>query len=152
MNDDLMLKNQLCHRFYTVSNAFSRAYRPLLAKLDITYPQYVVLMSLWENEGITISDLVEHTQIDSGAMSLILKKLTSKGFLTVSQAQDDKRVKIVSLTAYGRKMRATASNIPQQMRCDIAALSDSQARTLIELIDKLSSGLQRSLCQRENES
>ena len=147
MKDSLTLNKQLCHRFYTVSNAFSRAYRPLLKDLDITYPQYVVLMSLWENEGITISDLVEHTKIDSGAMSLILKKLESKGFITVSRAASDKRIRIVSLTAYGRSCRARAQTIPEQMRCNLSNISDQEASTLIQLIDKLSNELNAPFCE-----
>lgn len=80
MSELLKLENQLCHRFYTLSNAFTRAYRPLLKTLDITYPQYVTLMALWENDDITIANLLEVTDIDGGAMSLILKKLEAKGF------------------------------------------------------------------------
>lgn len=145
MNELLLLKNQLCHRFYTVSNAFSRAYRPLLNQLNLTYPQYVVLMSLWENEGIAISDLVEHTRIDSGAMSLILKKLEAKGYLTLAYTQHDRRVRIVSLTSYGRKIKAEAAAIPAQMRCHLSNISDDEARQLIQLLDKVSHALDTPL-------
>ncbi len=80
MSELLKLENQLCHRFYTLSNAFTRAYRPLLKALDITYPQYVTLMALWETDDITIAELLEKTVIDGGAMSLILKKLKKRAF------------------------------------------------------------------------
>ena len=69
MSELLKLENQLCHRFYTLSNAFTRAYRPLLKALDITYPQYVTLMALWETDHITIAELLDRTAIDGGAMS-----------------------------------------------------------------------------------
>ena len=73
--DTLKLESQLCHRFYTLSNAFTRAYRPMLKSLDITYPQYVVMMALWEQSNVTIAELLDKTVIDGGAMTLILKKL-----------------------------------------------------------------------------
>ena len=105
MSELLKLENQLCHRFYTLSNAFTRAYRPLLKALDITYPQYVTLMALWEDDDITIAELLDRTAIDGGAMSLILKKLQDKGFLVVTKDKADKRVKRVQ-----KKNAALASN------------------------------------------
>lgn len=101
----LKLENQLCHRFYTLSNAFTRAYRPLLKALDITYPQYVTLMALWESDNITIAELLDRTSIDGGAMSLILKKLEDKTYLRVVKDEQDKRVKRVCLTNTGKQKK-----------------------------------------------
>ena len=97
MTDDDLLKldNQLCHRFYSVSNAFARAYRPLLQKMDITYPQYLVLLALWEHKQLTISALVEKSRIDPGGLTLILKKLVLKGYVHIQPFEQDKRVKQV---------------------------------------------------------
>ena len=75
--NQLKLKNQLCHRLYMASNSIVRAYRELLSVLNITYPQYVVMMALWEQDKITIAQLVEKTAIDGGAMTQILKKIQS---------------------------------------------------------------------------
>ena len=137
MSEALKLENQLCHRFYTLSNAFTRAYRPLLAALDITYPQYVVMMALWEQDDVTIAGLLNKTLIDGGAMSLILKKLEQKGLLTVKQDEKDKRVKKVLLTEAGRAAKTTAEAVPAQMLCKFQGMTADEARQLVILIDKL---------------
>jgi DNA-binding MarR family transcriptional regulator len=140
------LNNQLCHRFYTVSNAFTRAYRPMLKRLDLTYPQYIVMMALWENDDIAISQLLEVTHIDGGAMSLILKKLTTKGYLAVSASEQDKRVKYVRLTKEGRHIQTEAAEIADAMRCNIKNLTADDAKQLMVLIDKLSDDLTLEIC------
>ena len=112
MSELLKLENQLCHRFYTLSNAFTRAYRPLLKALDITYPQYITLMALWEANNITIAELLERTAIDGGAMTLILKKLNEKQFLTIEKDEYDKRVKRVMLTEEGKSKKHIAQKRP----------------------------------------
>ena len=137
MSELLKLENQLCHRFYTLSNAFTRAYRPLLKALDITYPQYVILMALWETDHITIAELLERTAIDGGAMSLILKKLEDKGFLMVTKDETDKRVKRVQLTKMGKKKKTIAEEVPAQMLCKLKGMSAQESRELVKLLDKL---------------
>lgn len=147
MSDALKLENQLCHRFYAVSNAFTRAYRPLLSALDITYPQYVVMMALWEHDGIPIAQLLEKTRIDGGAMSLMLKKLEAKGYIQVRPHEKDKRSRCVYLTDTGMHAKETAEPIPQQMLCKVDGLSRDEANMLIHLIDKLSDSLDGAICQ-----
>ncbi|WDT86944.1 MarR family winged helix-turn-helix transcriptional regulator [Alteromonas sp. 009811495] len=137
MSELLKLENQLCHRFYTLSNAFTRAYRPLLKTLDITYPQYVTLMALWENDDITIANLLEVTDIDGGAMSLILKKLEAKGFLTVIKDDNDKRVRRVKLTTEGIEKKAVAEEVPTQMLCKLQGMTKEESHMLRDLLDKL---------------
>lgn len=137
MSELLKLENQLCHRFYTLSNAFTRAYRPLLKVLDITYPQYVTLMALWENDDITIANLLEVTDIDGGAMSLILKKLEAKGFLTVIKDDNDKRVRRVKLTTEGIAKKAVAEEVPTQMLCKLQGMTKEESHMLRDLLDKL---------------
>ncbi|RDV28173.1 MarR family transcriptional regulator [Alteromonas aestuariivivens] len=152
MNDNLKLQNQLCHRFYTVSNAFSRAYRPLLSQLGITYPQYVVMMALWEQDGIAINELLKRTHIDGGAMSLILKKLQAKGLISVIEGKKDKRSRYVYLSEAGAEAREQAADIPQQMRCQFEKLNSEEIKQLYTLIDKLSDNLQEILCARQSPS
>lgn len=137
MSELLKLENQLCHRFYTLSNAFTRTYRPLLATLDITYPQYVTLMALWEQSGITIAELLEKSMIDGGAMSLILKKLEAKGFLYIAKDEQDKRVKRVMLSEKGKEAKIVAESIPQQMLCKLDGMSHAESKQLVHLLDKL---------------
>lgn len=133
----LKLENQLCHRFYTVSNAFTRAYRPLLESLDITYPQYLVLMALWETNNVLVSEVAAKTRIDSGALSLILKKLVVKDYITLTPEPHDKRSKRVSLSKKGIDARQDAQAVPEQMRCKIKGISVEEAKQLMTLIDKL---------------
>lgn len=149
MSDALKLENQLCHRFYTVSNAFSRAYRPLLKSLDITYPQYVVLMALWEQDDIPISALLRRTRIDGGAMTLILRKLQDKGYLALNADPHDKRSRRVRLTKVGTDARTQAETIPLQMVCNLNSLTAEEAIQLRDLIDKLSDCLDKSVCEFE---
>ena len=139
MTDDDLLKldNQLCHRFYSVSNAFTRAYRPLLQKMDITYPQYLVLLVLWEHKQLTISELVEKSRIDPGGLTLILKKLEQKGYVHIQPSEQDKRVKQVVLTIKGNAAKAYAAAIPKELLCQIKNLDMNELQLLSGLIDKL---------------
>ena len=148
MNSDaIRLDHQLCHRFYIVSNAFTRAYRPMLKRLDLSYPQYVAMMALWEQDEITISTLLDSTRIDGGAMSLILKKLEAKDYVKIVTSSEDKRVKKVALTAKGHGAKPSAIEIAQTMRCNIKHLSAEEGQQLIALIDKLSQDLTTDICQ-----
>lgn len=135
--DLLKLDNQLCHRFYSVSNAFTRAYRPLLKELDITYPQYLVLLTLWEQDGLNISALVEKSRIDPGALTLILKKMEQKDFIRIAPNEQDKRVKEITLTAKGKAAKQQAADIPLQLLCKIQNLDMNELQQLKSLIDKL---------------
>lgn len=137
MSDSLKLENQLCHRFYLISNAFSRAYRPLLAALDITYPQYIAMMALWELDNITINALVNKTGVDGGAMSLMLKKLEDKGYVIVKKDTKDKRVKYVALTAQGKALKKDAEEVPKQMLCKFNDMTLEEGHQLKQLLDKL---------------
>ena len=139
MTDDDLLKldNQLCHRFYSVSNAFTRAYRPLLQKMDITYPQYLVLLVLWEHKQLTISELVEKSRIDPGGLTLILKKLEQKGYVHIQPSEQDKRVKQVVLTIKGKAAKSDAAAIPKALLCQIKNLDMNELQLLSGLIDKL---------------
>lgn len=143
----IRLDHQLCHRFYVVSNAFTRAYRPLLAKLDITYPQYVVLMALWEQDEVSVAQLVERTRVDGGAMSLILKKLEAKQYVMLEASREDKRVKRIKLTTSALKAKREAMEVASSMRCNFESLSAEETVQLMSLIDKLSSDLSASLCE-----
>ncbi len=137
MTDPLKLENQLCHRFYLLSNAFTRAYRPLLASLGITYPQYIVMMALWEEDNITIHDLVAKTGIDAGAMSLMLRKLVEKGYLVLNADEQDRRAKRVALTVEGKQAREAALAVPEGMLCRLDGMTREEGKQLMRLMDKL---------------
>jgi len=140
-SDHLLLDAQICHRVYVLSNAITRAYRPLLKDLDVTYPQYVVMMALWEQDDIVINQLLEKTLIDAGAMSLILKKLQVKSLLTLHGSDIDKRIKVVQLTAQGKRLKELAIDIPAKIKCKVSSLTGEEMSEFMRLTDKLNSDL-----------
>jgi len=137
----LKLDNQLCHRLYMASNSVVRAYRDALKALELTYPQYVVMMALWEEDEVTIAQLLQKTAIDGGAMTQILKKMTDKQLLMVIKDDNDKRKKLVKLQSHGVKMQFQAAAIPQQIRCQFPSINEQEAMQLISLLDKLNTDL-----------
>jgi DNA-binding MarR family transcriptional regulator len=133
--NQLKLKNQLCHRLYMASNSIVRAYRELLSVLNITYPQYVVMMALWEQDKITIAQLVEKTAIDGGAMTQILKKMADKSLLNIVKDQQDKRKRLVKLTQQGQALKLDAVNIPNKISCNFNSIDSAQVKQLMQLLD-----------------
>jgi DNA-binding MarR family transcriptional regulator len=133
--NQLKLKNQLCHRLYMASNSIVRAYRELLSVLNITYPQYVVMMALWEQDKITIAQLVEKTAIDGGAMTQILKKMADKSLLNIVKDQQDKRKRLVKLTQQGQALKLDAVNIPNKISCKFNSIDSAQVKQLMQLLD-----------------
>lgn len=111
--DDLLrLDNQLCFAVYSASLAMTRLYKPLLAKLKLTYPQYLVMLALWEQDGLMVSELGERLSLDSGTLTPLLKRLEAIGFVArLRDVADERRVHI-TLTAAGRRLKARAANVP----------------------------------------
>lgn len=115
------LDEQLCFALYTASRAFSRAYAPILAELGLTYPQYAVMLVLWERDGVSVGDLGERLSLDSGTLTPLLKRLESSG--TVSRARDtsDERVVRIRLTAAGKTLEKKAQGVPSAIACRLGA-------------------------------
>lgn len=113
----LDLDRQICHSLYSATNALVRAYRPLLEQLGLTYPQYLVMMSLWQRDCVSISALAEHTRFDAGTLSPLLRRVQDKGLIDIQTAEDDERRKVVTLTRKGRSLKKSAANIPGQIAC-----------------------------------
>lgn len=108
----LLLDNQLCFALYSASLAMTKLYKPLLDELGLTYPQYLVMLVLWERDGLTVSDVGDRLSLDSGTLTPLLKRLEASGFLTrIRDVQDERRVRI-SLSATGRRLKARAARIP----------------------------------------
>lgn len=133
----LKLDNQICHRLYMASNGLTRTYRDSLANLNLTYPQYVVMMALWEKDGISITALLEKTAIDGSAMTQILKKMGDKQLLNIVKDEQDKRKRVVKLTSEGQKLQSRAAKIPAHIRCQFPSLDDGEAQLLVQLLDKV---------------
>ncbi|QNK75159.1 MarR family transcriptional regulator [Variovorax sp. PAMC28562] len=106
------LDNQLCFAVYSASLAMTRLYKPLLEKLTLTYPQYIVMLALWEQDGVMVSALGERVSLDSGTLTPLLKRLEAGGYVArVRDVADERRVR-VTLTASGRKLKARAAAVP----------------------------------------
>jgi len=133
--EQLTLKNQLCHRLYMASNSIVRAYREPLAKLNLTYPQYVVMMALWEKDQITIAELIKKTAIDGGALTQILKKMTDKNLLAVVKGEHDKRKRLIQLTENAQTLKLKAVNLPNEIRCKFNSIDKVQAQQLMQTLD-----------------
>ncbi|MBX3654768.1 MAG: MarR family transcriptional regulator [Ramlibacter sp.] len=108
----LLLDNQLCFALYSASLAMTKLYKPLLEELGLTYPQYLVMLVLWERDGLMVSELGERLSLDSGTLTPLLKRLEASGLVArIRDVQDERRVHI-TLTAAGRKLKSRATRIP----------------------------------------
>ncbi len=108
----LLLDNQLCFAMYSTSLAMTKLYKPLLDELGLTYPQYLVMLVLWERDGLMVSELGERLFLDSGTLTPLLKRMETSGLVARIRAVDDERRVHISLTAAGRKLKAKAAKIP----------------------------------------
>ena len=104
----LSLDRQLCFALYSASRAMTAAYRPILTELNLTYPQYLVLLVLWEQGRVTVGRLGERLQLDSGTLSPLLKRLEANGFVRRERSLDDERLVDVTLTPAGRRLERMA--------------------------------------------
>jgi DNA-binding MarR family transcriptional regulator len=108
----LRLDNQLCFALYSASLAMTKLYKPLLDELGLTYPQYLALLVLWEQDGVSVSELGQRLNLDSGTLTPLLKRLEVAGFLSrLRDTEDERRVRVL-LTAEGRALKAQAKRIP----------------------------------------
>ncbi len=108
----LLLDNQLCFALYSASLAMTKRYKPLLAQLGLTYPQYLAMLVMWEQDGITVSELGERLFLDSGTLTPLLKRLEAANLLLRGRdAQDERRVRL-KLTAQGRALQGAAQTVP----------------------------------------
>ena len=116
----LRLDNQICFAVYSAAHAFNRVYKPLLDRLGLTYPQYLVMLVLWESDGVPVKDIGERLYLDSGTLTPLLKRLEQAGFLRRARSKDDERVVLISLTAQGHALKDKAR--PRQPRYVVVAL------------------------------
>ncbi|MGD8107271.1 MarR family winged helix-turn-helix transcriptional regulator [Pantoea sp. FN0302] len=128
----LSLDSQLCFALYSANLAMHKLYRQLLTQLDITYPQYLVMLVLWERDDITVSDIGERLFLDSATLTPLLKRLEAAGLVLRQRSRQDERQVVVTLTEAGRALRAKALSIPEAVvcaaECDVATLQDMKAQ------------------------
>jgi len=108
----LQLDNQLCFALYSTSLAMTKLYKPLLEELGLTYPQYLAMLVLWEQDGLTVSELGERLYLDSGTLTPLLKRMETAGLVSRIRAVQDERRVHITLTAAGRKLKTKAAKIP----------------------------------------
>lgn len=134
------LSDQLCFAAYSFTHALNRAYRPLLEPLGLTYPQYLVMLVLWEADGQTVKEIGERLKLDSGTLTPLLKRLETIGYVTRRRGKADERQVIVHLTAEGRALSDKAAGIPVELGCAMGAelgeIADLRER-LLALRDRL---------------
>ncbi|PCI24939.1 MAG: MarR family transcriptional regulator [SAR324 cluster bacterium] len=125
-NELLKLNNQLCFSIYSASKAVTKTYRPLLESLELTYPQYLVMLVLWENQAgrrvrmeISVKELGKSLYLDSGTLTPLLKRLESKKLIYRQRSAEDERVLFVSLTQEGIELKKRAVEIPKKLLCQV---------------------------------
>ena len=114
-SESLKLDQQICFPLYVLSKEITGLYRPILQELDLTYPQYLVMMVLWEQEGLTVSAIGEKLFLDSGTLTPVLKRLESKGLINRIRNKRDERMVLLFLTEQGKDLRQQACCIPQKL-------------------------------------
>lgn len=134
----LLLDNQVCFALYSASLAMTKLYKPLLDELGLTYPQYLVMLVLWESDGLMVSELGQRLSLDSGTLTPLLKRLEAAGLVSRLRAVQDERRVHIHLTAAGRKLKARAAKVPgcvlAASQCSLPELMQltTQLRTLRE--------------------
>lgn len=136
MSKNRELSGKLCFAMYSATNALVRQYRPLLVDLDLTYPQFVVLMALYEGDNISLRELGERTFFDSGTLTPLVQKLEAKSFLKRNAVPGDERMKKVVLTEKALALKEQITALPDRMRCFVQ-MNDDEVETLTALARNL---------------
>ena len=132
----LQIKNQVCFPLYALSREIIGAYRPFLDALEITYPQYIVLMVLWEEEPLTVNSIGEKLHLDSGTLSPLLKKMEAKNLIFRKRKTEDERIVEIFLTEKGREIKADAAAIPGKLMYQLK-VTEEEIIQLKEISNKI---------------
>jgi DNA-binding MarR family transcriptional regulator len=137
------LDDLLCHAIYVAGHAFTKVYKPLLAKLGLTYPQYLVMVALWEQDAQTVGSLGRRLALESSTLTPLLKRLETAKLLKRQRDPDDERQVVITLTERGRALRADAVEVPA---CIAAAceMSSSELGDLVARLKRLTETLERN--------
>lgn len=110
--DELLLDNQVCFALHSTSLLMTKVYKPLLQALGLTYPQYLAMLVLWEQDGLTVGEISQRLLTDPGSLTPLLKRLESEGLLKRNRSREDERVVLVQLTDAGRELQQRAKRVP----------------------------------------
>ena len=134
--DQLKLENQLCFPVYAASRLITREYQPLLDELGITYPQYLVLMILWEKDQLPVNDIAKKLVLTTNTITPLLKRMEQQGLVERRRSEEDERKVLVYLTEKGKQLQEQAAPIPEQLVSQLLK-GNLKAEDLIRLKDKL---------------
>jgi MarR family transcriptional regulator, organic hydroperoxide resistance regulator len=134
------LDQHLCFKLYSTSLKMTQLYKPILAPLNLTYPQYLVMVVLWEEEGLGIKGLAERLQQDPGSITPLVKRLEAEGYLLRDRDPNDERNRVLTLTDKGRKLRAEGLKVSEQI-AKACAITAGDVERLAAGLDKLSGNL-----------
>lgn len=138
--ENLQLKNQLCFALYAATNAITRAYRSRLSQIGLTYPQYLVMMVLWQADGITVKSLAQQLHLDSATITPLLKRLETSGFVRRQRGTVDERMVHVHLSDKGRHIQAQVAEMQKSVACQ-TELPETEfielRSTLHQLVDSI---------------
>ncbi|QBB69792.1 MarR family transcriptional regulator [Pseudolysobacter antarcticus] len=140
----LRLENQLCFAIYSASLAMTKLYRPFLLELNLTYPQYVVMMALWQRDAVTVSALGEQVALDSGTLTPMLKRLEALGFISRIRNPQDEREVHIRLTSAGAKLQKAAAVMHDKIAC-ASDCSSTDRKVLTKALQQLRASLQASI-------
>ena len=143
MHEQLKLSDQLCFRLYTVTRLITQAYRPLLDPLGLTYPQYLVMMVLWEQDNQTVGDIGRRLMLDTNTLTPMLQRMEREGLLVRTHGISDGRQTLVSLTKKGIPLEEKAKDIPACMSQNWHGdtMSNDQLNSMVNGIDTLINGM-----------
>src|SRR5579871_3443509 len=123
----LRLDNQICFAVYSATHAFNRVYKTLLDRLGLTYPQYLVMLVLWERDGVPVKDIGERLYLDSGTLTPLLKRLEQAGFIKRTRSTEDERQVLIDLTSQGQALKDKALALPPSIlaasQCSVSELT-----------------------------
>jgi DNA-binding MarR family transcriptional regulator len=117
LKPSLLLSEQLCFALYSTMLAMNKVYRKLLRKLGLTYPQYLVMLVLWERDELMVSEIGERLFLDSTTLTPLLKRLEASGLVSRTRAANDERQVIITLTRQGRALKSQAQEVPESVFC-----------------------------------
>lgn len=138
--ENLKLDNQLCFALYSATNSITRLYRSLLDDYDLTYPQYLVLLVLWEKDGIAIKEVMKRLKLDSGTLSPIIKRLQTAGLVEKIRTDKDERIVRLLLTDKARKLEPLVARVQEKVACQ-TGLSSTEFFELLDRLNHLAASL-----------
>ncbi|KFA98416.1 MarR family transcriptional regulator [Vibrio mediterranei] len=138
--ESLDIDKQVCFALYSASNALTRAYRPILEQIDLTYLQYMTMLVLWKKAPMNVKDIGADLKLDSGTLTPLLKRLEQKGLVERKRSETDERARMITVTEQGFALRDKAMSVPNSIACK-AQLDLEDALTLKRICEQLTNNL-----------